>query len=143
MARREGKLHTSRNYPLSAFSEAEWDSEERRRYLEEYGRDVNPARAHLEHVRRSLGQQLRVVLQQVVRQRSRTATLSRAAAKKWRLVTATHWRAGATPLNVCHVTIFCRRTRLFGLEYSLRTGTKSGDGHSAVPSGLHARSAAR
>ena len=54
MARREGKLHTSRNYPLSAFSEAEWDSEERRRYLEEYGRDVESARAHLEHVRRSL-----------------------------------------------------------------------------------------
>ena len=54
MARREGKLHTSRSYPLTAFSEAEWDSEERRRYLEEYGRDVESARAHLEHVRRSL-----------------------------------------------------------------------------------------
>ena len=54
MARREGRLHTSRGYPLTAFSEAEWDSEERRRYLEEYGRDVESARAHLEHVRRSM-----------------------------------------------------------------------------------------
>ncbi|MBL8310582.1 MAG: hypothetical protein JNL19_09195 [Burkholderiales bacterium] len=54
MARREGKLHTSRSYPLSAFSEAEWDSEERRRYLAEYGRDVESARAHLEHVRRTM-----------------------------------------------------------------------------------------
>jgi hypothetical protein len=54
MARREGRLHVSRSYPLSAFSEAEWDSEERRRYLEEYGRDVESARAHLEHVRRSM-----------------------------------------------------------------------------------------
>jgi hypothetical protein len=54
MARREGRLHTSRSYPVSAFSEAEWDSEERRRYIEEYGRDVESARAHLEHVRRSI-----------------------------------------------------------------------------------------
>lgn len=54
MARREGRLHVSRSYPLSAFSEAEWDSEERRRYIEEYGRDVESARAHLEHVRRSM-----------------------------------------------------------------------------------------
>ena len=54
MARRNGRLHVSKTYPLSAFSEAEWDSEERRRYLEEYGRDVESARAHLEHIRRSL-----------------------------------------------------------------------------------------
>jgi len=54
MARREGRVHVSKTYPLSSFSEAEWDSEERRRYLEEYGRDVESARAHLEHVRRSL-----------------------------------------------------------------------------------------
>ncbi len=54
MARREGRLHVSRSYPLSTFSETEWDSEERRRYIEEYGRDVESARAHLEHVRRSM-----------------------------------------------------------------------------------------
>ena len=54
MARREGRLHTSRSYPLSAFSETEWDSDERRRYIEEYGRDVESARAHLEHVRRTM-----------------------------------------------------------------------------------------
>jgi hypothetical protein len=54
MPRREGRLHVSRSYPLSAFSETEWDSEERRRYIEEYGRDVESARAHLEHVRRSM-----------------------------------------------------------------------------------------
>jgi hypothetical protein len=45
----------SRSYPLTAFSEAEWNSEERERYLAEYGRDVESARAHLEHVRKTMG----------------------------------------------------------------------------------------
>jgi hypothetical protein len=54
MQRLQGKQHTTRSYALTSFSEAEWDSEERRRYLEEYGKDVETARAHLEHVRRSM-----------------------------------------------------------------------------------------
>jgi len=54
MPRREGRVHVTKTYPISAFSEAEWDSEERRRYFEEYGRDVASAREHLAHVRRSM-----------------------------------------------------------------------------------------
>ena len=54
MPRLPGRVLVSRAYPLSAFSEAEWTSEERARYLAEYGRDVESARAHLTHVRRSL-----------------------------------------------------------------------------------------
>ncbi len=56
MQRLQGKQHVTRSYALSSFSEAEWDSEERRRYLEEYGKDVETARAHLEHIRRSMKQ---------------------------------------------------------------------------------------
>lgn len=55
MPRLPGRVLVSRVYPLTVFSEAEWDSEERARYLAEYGRDVESARAHLEHVRRTLG----------------------------------------------------------------------------------------
>jgi hypothetical protein len=54
MQRLQGKQHVTRSYPLTSFSEAEWDSQERRRYLEEYGKDVETARAHLEHIRRSM-----------------------------------------------------------------------------------------
>lgn len=54
MPRLPGRVLVSRTYPLAAFSEAEWDSEERARYLAEYGRDVESARAHLAHVRRSM-----------------------------------------------------------------------------------------
>ena len=54
MPRREGRIHVTKTYPISAFSDVEWDSEERRRYLEEYGRDVESARAHLAHIRRSM-----------------------------------------------------------------------------------------
>jgi len=55
MPRLPGKVIVSMSYPLSAFSEAEWNSEERERYLAEYGRDVESARAHLEHVRKTMG----------------------------------------------------------------------------------------
>ncbi len=55
MRRLPGRVLVSRVYPLTIFSEAEWDSEERARYLAEYGRDVQSARAHLEHVRRTMG----------------------------------------------------------------------------------------
>ena len=55
MPRLPGKVIVSKSYPLTAFSEAEWNSEERERYLAEYGRDVESARAHLEHVRKTMG----------------------------------------------------------------------------------------
>jgi hypothetical protein len=54
MPRLPGRVLVTKTYALSAFSEAEWNSEERARYLAEYGNDVESARAHLEHVRRSL-----------------------------------------------------------------------------------------
>ncbi|WNG55409.1 hypothetical protein F0U59_11915 [Archangium gephyra] len=38
-----GSVHTTQPYTLERFSEAEWDSEQRRRYLEEYARDVAEA----------------------------------------------------------------------------------------------------
>ncbi|REG24517.1 hypothetical protein ATI61_114125 [Archangium gephyra] len=42
-----GYVHTTQSYPLERFSEAEWDSEERQRYLAEYGKDVAQAEAEL------------------------------------------------------------------------------------------------
>jgi hypothetical protein len=47
MPRLEGKVAASKPYPLSRFSDAEWQSEERTRYLAEYARDINAARAEL------------------------------------------------------------------------------------------------
>lgn len=38
-----GYVHTTQQYTLDRFSEAEWDSDERRRYLEEYAKDVQHA----------------------------------------------------------------------------------------------------
>jgi hypothetical protein len=43
LPRRAGTQHTSRSYPISAFSDAEWASEERTRYLTELGQDVDAA----------------------------------------------------------------------------------------------------
>lgn len=43
MARRTGIVHTSVRYGMDQFSSAEWSSEERERYLNEYGRDVQEA----------------------------------------------------------------------------------------------------
>jgi hypothetical protein len=54
MSRRQGRQLVTKNHAIELFSEAEWDSEERRRYLAEYGKDVEAARVHLEHVRRSM-----------------------------------------------------------------------------------------
>lgn len=54
MPRLPGRLLVTKSYALSAFSEAEWNSEERARYLAEYGKDVASARAHLDHVRKTL-----------------------------------------------------------------------------------------
>lgn len=47
MPRLEGKVHTSRAYPLDGFSDAEWQSEERSRYLAEFGKDLTRAREEL------------------------------------------------------------------------------------------------
>lgn len=38
-----GYVHATQRYTLDRFSPDEWDSEQRRRYLEEYGRDVKEA----------------------------------------------------------------------------------------------------
>ncbi len=50
MPRREGLVHRTRRYPPGAFSDAEWTSEERSRYLAEYGRDVQEAEDHLRNL---------------------------------------------------------------------------------------------
>lgn len=43
MARLGGVVHTSGRYGIDRFSSAEWSSEERERYLKEYGRDMQEA----------------------------------------------------------------------------------------------------
>ncbi len=43
LPRLAGSVHTSRVYPLAFFSTAEWQSEERTRYLDELGKDVGEA----------------------------------------------------------------------------------------------------
>jgi hypothetical protein len=45
MPRWAGVVHQTASYPLSAFSKAEWSSEERDRYLAELARDVERARS--------------------------------------------------------------------------------------------------
>lgn len=47
MPRLEGKVATSRSYPLDGFSEAPFDGEERKRYLTELSKDVRLAHAAL------------------------------------------------------------------------------------------------
>jgi hypothetical protein len=47
MPRLEGKVHTSMPYPVYGFSDTEWQSEERTRYLTEFAKDLNAARAEL------------------------------------------------------------------------------------------------
>ncbi len=47
LPRLPGVLHRSRSYALASFSAAEWDSEERRRYLAEFGKDVAEAEQKL------------------------------------------------------------------------------------------------
>jgi hypothetical protein len=48
MAALRGYVHTTREYPQEAFSTAEWQSEERERYVKEYTRDVEEAQAQLD-----------------------------------------------------------------------------------------------
>jgi hypothetical protein len=47
MPRLEGKVHTSKTYASSGFSDAEWQSEERSRYLTEFASDLTQARKRL------------------------------------------------------------------------------------------------
>jgi len=47
MPRLEGKVFTGKPHPLTAFSDAEWQSEERSRYLAEFGKDLARARSEL------------------------------------------------------------------------------------------------
>ena len=47
MPRLEGKVFTGKPHPLNAFSDAEWQSEERSRYLAEFGKDLARARSAL------------------------------------------------------------------------------------------------
>ncbi|MEO7495230.1 MAG: hypothetical protein ABIT83_07585, partial [Massilia sp.] len=47
MPHREGSVHISKNYSLHEFSNAEWHSEERNRYLDEFGKDLLRARSAL------------------------------------------------------------------------------------------------
>jgi hypothetical protein len=47
MPRLEGKVYTSKNHPLKGFSDAEWQSEERTRYLTEFAKDVTQAKNEL------------------------------------------------------------------------------------------------
>ena len=48
MPRLEGKVFTSKKHPLTGFSDAEWQSEERTRYLTEFTKDVKLAKSELE-----------------------------------------------------------------------------------------------
>ena len=48
MARQTGVVHRSRAYSPDQFSDAEWTSEERERYLAEYGKDAEAARLDVE-----------------------------------------------------------------------------------------------
>jgi len=47
MPRIDGTAHVSKVYPAKSFSDAEWQSEERSRYLTELGKDVERAKAAL------------------------------------------------------------------------------------------------
>ena len=48
LARQPGVLHTSARYALDRFSPNEWTSEERERYLTEYGKDAETARQQVQ-----------------------------------------------------------------------------------------------
>jgi hypothetical protein len=50
MARQAGVMHVSASYPKSRFSASEWSSEERQRYLAEYGKDAETARRKVEEL---------------------------------------------------------------------------------------------
>jgi hypothetical protein len=47
MPRLEGPVYVSKQYRLENFSDEEWQSEERSRYIDEYSKDVERAKAAL------------------------------------------------------------------------------------------------
>lgn len=47
MPRLEGRVYASKEYPLDSFSDAEWQSEEKSRYLNEFAKDLRTAGADL------------------------------------------------------------------------------------------------
>jgi hypothetical protein len=51
MPRRAGPVHTTGTVPLSEFADAEWDSEERQRYLAELTRDMAEARQRVDQLK--------------------------------------------------------------------------------------------
>jgi hypothetical protein len=52
MVAHRGYLHATREYPPTAFSPDEWQSEERTRHLDEFSRDVNQAQKELDAIAR-------------------------------------------------------------------------------------------
>lgn len=50
MARQPGVVHTSERYSVGSFSATEWSSEERERYLAEYAKDADAAKAQLQRL---------------------------------------------------------------------------------------------
>lgn len=51
LPRRWGLVHETQRYPWASFSTAEWQSQERSRYLTEYERDLRQAQAELDRLR--------------------------------------------------------------------------------------------
>ncbi len=51
MPRLAGNVYTSKKYPLTGFSAAEWESEERSRYLTEYNKDVELTKAAIDQLK--------------------------------------------------------------------------------------------
>jgi hypothetical protein len=47
MPRLEGSVYVSKQYQLDSFSDAEWQSEQKSRYLKEFSKDLRGARAEL------------------------------------------------------------------------------------------------
>ena len=60
MARLEGQQYVSKSYSLKTFSDAEWESEERSRYLKEFGKDLDQARASLIAIDPGLGRTAKI-----------------------------------------------------------------------------------
>lgn len=52
LPRQAGTVHTSKAYALDSFSDAEWSSEERSRYLAELGKDVDEAKRQVDALNR-------------------------------------------------------------------------------------------
>ena len=55
MPARDGPVHTSRKYSPALFTDAGWSSDETRRYLDEYGKDVSQAQQQLDQLKTPAG----------------------------------------------------------------------------------------